>query len=624
MKFVPSALALTVVVAALLVPGYRALQLHRVEYADDYAVAFVYDASALHRLGYIRDAYEEVLREEGIPHRWVASSELPLLDGARLALRYPALVFVDGLDQELPPETLDRVKEYTAAGGDVGVIFDAGIRERTGAYRRSGLFAELLGVQYLRYDALRSGAYVTGRIRFNDAAKARLWQFPEGKLEHGDVVSGYAYGRLDYPLAAAQQASSDAVIYASYNGIPVISLRPVGRGKALWVDLPLGYLKSYSDDLPLRAVLRTFAFDVARVPHLMSAPYGAGGLIIDWHVDSQNEYKGIPNLLVRRLVRPTIKMEFDVTAGPDLHEPDDGLGFDACGKGESYLRAIMQYGEIGSHGGWAHNWFSRGLTDGTIGPKEAQQLIERNNECLAKIASRPVTAYAAPNGVQPQPMIARILERLGMKAYYYTGDSGSPPNRTFFSGRMVSEHVWAVPIMPNGRLASIGEMVKAHIAPADVERWLDATLRYVAEHKTVRLVYSHPYDLLDPSYAVAFGRFLDSVEAMQRKGLVRVLTMSEAADYMERFTQTTYRFYPAVGAIDVRLSNPQGLDGIAVALPADQVRDDFPLPKGLRYVGTWDSYRVFVVHSEAKELAFEVPLAGAAAVAAGGERQVTR
>ena len=59
--------------------------------------------------------------------------------------------------------------------------------------------------------------------------------------------------------------------------------------------------------------------------------------------------------------------------------PKDGKGFDASGKGLPVLKKLMKYGTLGSHGGWAHNWFSRSLKEGLITKEEAAtiRMIEK-------------------------------------------------------------------------------------------------------------------------------------------------------------------------------------------------------------------------------------------------------
>jgi len=304
-----------VLALAILLPVVRAVQVSTLASGSKEEVGLVYDPSALPDQQFIRDAWDSVLREEGIPFAWISTRDLLLLDGGALARRYPALVFPDGLDQRMPTEVRGRVEEYLAAGGNVAVVYDAGVKDPSGAFRTGGLLAPLVGVQYLRYREEGSNAYLEGNVRFAGPADAAYWNIPPGKLYRGQVVGGYAYGSLTYPMADARAVAEDLRVYASYGNIPVLSVHPSGRGRALWVDLPLGYLKAYSDDLPLRSVIRTFLFDIVKVPHLVSSPGGVGGLVIDWHIDSTIEWRGIPSLLRHRLVRGDLVQEFDVTAG---------------------------------------------------------------------------------------------------------------------------------------------------------------------------------------------------------------------------------------------------------------------------------------------------------------------
>jgi hypothetical protein len=606
-------LLLAVAALAVALPLYRASQLDLAESARDVQVGLVYDSQALERQGFIRDAYESVAQEEGIPHRWLSTADLMLLDGQQTARRYLALVFPDGLVQKLPSGVLDRTREYMDAGGHVAVVFDPGIREPSGVYRSGGLLADLVGVQYLRYRALGDRSYRQGAVRFNDAGDARAWHIPAGKFYQGLMLGGYAYGGLTYPMAATEPLTLDLQTFATDQGDIVLSVRTYGQGQALWVNLPLGYLKAYSDDMPLRQVLRTFLYDMVRVPHLIPSPGGIGGLVINWHIDSRIEMEGIPNLLRSSLVRPGLRHDFHITAGPDRDRPGDNLGFDACGRGESLLRQLPAYGGLGSHGGWAHNGFSNALEQKRLTPSAIEAEIRRNNDCLARIAGTPIRSYAAPNGVHPQPTVTRILEKLGMRAYYYTGDTGSPPNRTFFDGRIVSDRVWAFPVMPNGRYAAIGEMVEAGVEAAEIDRWLQELLDYIVAERTIRLMYSHGYDMLNPSSLEAFRRFVGRAEELEQAGTLKVETMAHFADFMDRFVKTEYSFSRDGGELVVALSNPEGLQGISFAVPAGCVAEAFPVAANLTHARDPGGYHVFAVTARDTRLRIRIPLAEATA-----------
>jgi hypothetical protein len=206
-------------------------------------------------------------------------------------------------------------------------------------------------------------------------------------------------------------------------------------------------------------------------------------------------------------------------------------------------------------------------------------------------------------------MATRVIESLGIRAYYYTGDTGSAPNRTFHEGEMVSERAWAFPVMPNGIYASIGEMVKSGQSPAQVEDWLDGTLDYVVDERTTRLVYSHPYDLRNPAYRHAFSRFLDRAERLQDNGMLRVDTMDYFARFMTRFVSTRFSFSRAGGALHVDMSNDDALEGLSFQVPQGWLAEGFEVPPGLRAAGSDDGYDRFVVTSEGRELSVSFPLA---------------
>jgi peptidoglycan/xylan/chitin deacetylase (PgdA/CDA1 family) len=573
-------------------------------------VGVVYDPKTPAAQSFIRDAYESVLTEEGIPHLWVSAGDILLRSGAETARRFAALVFPDGLAQQLPTGVLDRTREYLEAGGNIAVVYDPGTREASGAFRSGGLLADLIGVQYLRYATLREASYRRGSVRFTDAGAAVRWHIPAGKLQEGKLLTGYAYGGLVYPMAAAEIIQSGVETFATDQGEPVLSLRRYSRGQALWVNLPLGYLKAYSDDFLLRQVLRTFLHDIVEVPHLVPSPGGVGGLVINWHLDSRVEMDGIPSLLRFGLVRPDLRADFHVTAGPDRDHPGDNLGFDACGRGEALLRQLIPYGGFGSHGGWAHNWFSEGLLQNRFSPSEIEDLIRRNNDCLARVVGGPILAYAAPRGVHPQPVATHALERLGMVAYYYTGDSGSSPNRTFFDGKMVSQKVWAFPVTPNGRYASVAEMVEAGLTEVDIDAWLEGLLDFIVAERSIRLMYSHGYDMLEPISRAPFERFVARAAGLQARGLLTVDTMVAFAEFLDRFLRTEYSFARVDGQLVVSLANPSGVQGIAFAVPAGWVAAEFRVPAGLTRVSESRGYHVFAVQSNETRYRAGIPLVG--------------
>lgn len=584
----------------------------------------------------IRAAYAESLRENGIPFDWIAATDISLFGADALHRMYAAIVFPDRINARIPEESVRELRRFAADGGVVAVIADAGTRTGDGTYRPASLFTAVSGVNAVLYARLRSKAFASGPLHFRDAAAAARWHVPDGKLIGGDL-SGYQYGPLTYPYPRADIVSDDVAVDAGNGATPMIARRGVGRGEVAYIALPLGYLRGYSDAFPM-TFLTSLLTSRATLPHLVAAPDGVGELVVNLHIDSSIEYMGIPNLQRRGLLRRDVPMEFDVTAGPDLNRTGDGLGFAACGRGQGRadLGVLMRYGTIGSHGGWAHNLFADTLDANGYTAAQVRTLVDRNNRCLSSVTGKPVRSYAAPAGVHPQPEMTQVLDDLGIAGYYYTGDTGGPVVRPFFGGKLVSDRSWAFPVMPSGRLASIGEMRDERIPAAPVERWLEQTASYAAERRGIFLVYSHSYDLLPARYvaafyaaqrrggalhtprvdarlpapyADAFGHFLDHVEMLERRHRLRTTDMATAAAFMDRFVATSATFSQTAGGAHVVLHNPAGLRSIAFALPRAWLHYGEPPPAGLRWIAYDGDYAIFSVTNNLQDL--DVTFAGA-------------
>jgi len=247
----------------------------------------------------------------------------------------------------------------------------------------------------------------------------------------------------------------------------------------------------------------------------------------------------------------------------------------------------MRYGTIGSHGGWGHNWFAEKIESCAFAEKDIEHNIARNNDCLASITGYPITEYAAPKGVHPAEA-TKALERLGIKAYYYTGDTGSAPNRSFLNGKMVSGKVFAFPVMPLENDASLYEMSEASRTEKEVTDWLLSIPDYAEHNKTVRLFYSHIHDI-QSDYPGSVKRLERYLIERQTAGGLRVDTMAYFAGFLERFLKTSYTFNSARYGLSFKASNPERLGGITAAIPADRFkkpegRQGYEDPDGYYYV----------------------------------------
>lgn len=593
-------IVLTLLLLAFLFTGVkRLLSQLALERDKSLQVLLVYDKDT-----YQVRAFRSVLEEEGVPHRLVHINTLISTDPKTLSKTKPALLLPDGSLQYIHPDTMSWFKKYLSTGGSVFVSYDAGTKNYAGAYLKEALFTNLLGANYVLYDKLRGEAYSKGYLKITD----RSLEITPGKVDREErLITGYIYGSLEYPYAKVEMRNFTdrllAVVIDSRENkeYPGMFWERYEKGYIFYSAVPLGHLKAYSDDLVLRATLRYFLFKLLKLPHLVNTPKGKGGLVINWHIDASIDWKSIPMMLKEGYLRNGIEYSSHITAGPFRDQSGDGLGFDACGKGREYVKMLIPYGVIGSHGGWAHNWFSENVLKGKFKEKEIYQYIKKNNDCLVSITGYKIREYSAPNGVHPQPQTTEVLEKLGMVAYYYTGDSGSSPNRTFINGKMVSSKVIAFPITPFEKATSLYEMKKQGVSEEDVAMFLISLAEYVEKTRQIRLFYSHPYDI--PLYPNAILKFLDLVEEKEKSKKIEVHAMSYFAEFLLRFLKTDYSFRKEGDVLKVKLKNPEGLKDISIAIPRYYGKV-LSFPKEAVFISQDEDYYYFYLADNPKEVDF--------------------
>jgi hypothetical protein len=573
------------IIAALAVLGYVAYTFHlliaenRPVNANEYRVLIAYHKAYRSNSSGIMEAYQSVLAEEGVPCEAVDIEKLCAIPAGQAAKNIPAVIFPDALLQSMPGETLAWTKDYLHGGGSLAIIYDAGIKENKGKrqYLTESLLMDIVGINYITFEEYQEKSYTTGNIRFRDQSAAVFFEIPPGKLTEDFFLSGYYYGALDYPIARTRYTAEPPpeTVFARMTtrrgeSFPAVILKKYGRGNVLYVNMPLGHLKANSDDMPLRLFLRTFLFRVVKMPHLVNTRQATGKLVINWHIDSNGEWQYIPAAIANEYLDSGVRASIHITAGDFRDRPGDGLGFDACGKGKTYARRYLPYGIIGSHGGWAHNWFAGRQNALFWTDYHTKNYIKKNAKCLESITGYRLREYSAPDGVHPQPETTEILETLGFNSYYYTGDSGSAPNRTFYGNKIVSENVVAFPVLPNGKYASLSEMKRAGIKEDDVRRWMIELVDYVIEKRTARLFYSHINDTFN--YPKAMHDFIRYAKIKQEEGKLQIEPMSEIADFFIRFMKTKYNFRRQENNLSIHLKNENGLLGVTVAAPRQSYR----------------------------------------------------
>jgi len=476
---------------------------------DKLQILLLYNPSLAKKHISIINAYKSVLEEEGVSYKFVTSYSVLSQKFEKLLKRNPVIIIPDVVAQNLPEDTALWFRNYLANGGTVFIVYDGGVKNQRGAFLDRAIFSGLIGVNYITYKNFKGDAYTTGNVQFNNAESAAFFEIPPGKMDRELFLIGYSYGRLKYPIARTRYTGklNKGELYAygvtkENKKYPVLIVKKYGKGTICYSNLPLGYLKAFgSDDLLLRACLRTVLFKIARIPHLLNTHYGKGGIVFNWHLDDYREIENTLFMIKNGYFRKGLKYSIHITAGDFNNKPGDKRGFDAENKGKDTVKLLLPYGTIGSHGGWGHNWFAYNTETGNFGKIEIEEYIKKNTECLENITGYKIIEYSAPAGIHPQPENTEILEKFGFNSYYFTGDSSSAPNRTFANGKMVSKNVIGFPVTALAEMASFQEMGKKKISPGEFQNWLFSILNYTVENRTVRFLYSHLYDLLDfPQY----------------------------------------------------------------------------------------------------------------------------
>jgi len=518
-------------------------------------------------------AYKSILEEEGVPFDIIDTQTLLSIDPSNILQHKPAIIFPDNVNSYINYDIHIWIEKYINSGGNTMLVHDTGVKTPEGYYRSEGsIFNTLLGMNINTYNKNKKNAMHNGTISFNSKNDVNYFEIPPSKVDSNYTIVGYKYGALDFPYANIEiidKKNLKQYAHSTFNNhnIPILIKKQIGKGNLLYVNLPLGYLKGNSDDMLPRAILKTFLFKIAHLPHIVSSPNAKGGLVINFHIDSALELDALPWLFDHGYFLKPLKYSMHITAGPFCDTKGDNHGFDVQNKGKVLIKKILPYGMIGSHGGWAHNWFAKNIKDGIFKKEEIKKYIKMNNDALEKVTGYPIKEYAAPDGVFPQPVSTEILKELGMTSFYYPGDSGSAPNRTFYNGEMVSKDIIAFPVMTFKDVASLFEFKRDHYSKETVFNLLKENIDFVINNRTVRLYYTHPYDIHLEGYESEVKNFLYYGIMMQERKELKIETMSYFRDFLLKVINTKKLFHLKNNLLTINLSSDKGFNEMVIAIP---------------------------------------------------------
>lgn len=547
-------------------------------------------------------AWQDAAQEEGIKLKVISASQF-LRPFPFNSVTYAGLILPDSIHTAMSETLIGGIHNYVGNGGKLLLAFDAGtllFPNRTYAKDKSQ-FSDLAGIDYALYDHYRDQTIQRAGILGKSTAFLSL-HTPPGKFiaaANGKQLmslSSYQHESLELPHFITRGAyTGTPLLYGSDDSL-IAGLNAFRNGTVLFVNLPLGYLKNRTDGGFLHGFIRYFAEDIVKLPILSSAPDGRGGLIVNFHIDSS------ANLPVLKKLKKESKLfnygpySVHITAGPDVNVEGDKLGFNVPSNTEAmeWIKFFQARGDqIGSHGGWIHNYFGEHLND--TNRSEFLPFLEKNKQALENVTGTPINEYSAPMGNHPH-WVTEWLANQNVGSYYFTGDIGMGATKSYHNERQSKENIWAFPVLTMGKHAAFEEMHADNVDEQSVSQWLNDVSNYTADDRVVRLIYFHPPGIRH--YPRATDDWLSKAESLAKAERFNWYTMTDIAQFMNQRGNTEWNIRRLDRQI-VTLSaqHPVSLAHITWLLP----RDDYENPeivKGKAIVSTDNKHLVITAQDE--------------------------
>ena len=489
--------------------------------------------------------------------------------------RCAAVILPDSIHRQASDGLVDALYHYVDEGGRLMLVYDAGTYSLHERY--AGLtsrLSRLAGVNYAFYDALGDKTIRWGEVSGSEDLMRQLG-IPPGKYlavekpaenptpvkldvkaqEQSFALTRYKFGGLEYPSFVTQGQYAGTTLLHSGDAV-VAGYRTQGRGQVMFVNIPLGYLKGHTDGLLLHGFLRLFARRLVELPRLASVPNGVGGLILNWHIDSNAAIAPLKEMSSWDIMQQG-PYSIHITAGPDMVTFGDRRGLDLANNADvqNWIHTWGKQGHaLGSHGGWMHNYFGENVAENN--EAEFQKYLQMNIQEVQKQSGTPVTEYSAPDGNHPK-WVTRWLEEHGVNAYYFTGNTGMGPTQGYRDGERSGENAWAFPILHFGKAAGFEEMSLLNYDPARVEQWLLDVTDFTAEERVARLVYFHPPGIL--AYKPVVQDWLAHTAELSARGSFRWYTMSGLAAFLNDRKKIAWQTTESGDAVRIQAEHASSL-----------------------------------------------------------------
>ena len=517
-------------------------------------------------------------REQGLPGRIVTADEV-MSDWRDQGRRFAGLVLPDGLAQKAPPEFVAGLQHYVDNGGRLLVVFDAALLDSEGLYALDrSVLSGLVGVNYAMSERLGNGMFRQGPV-FASRASAKALGLPPGlAIEDPKAAAQAPFNLRLRTYGYPEWTTASLVTEGHYDGEPLLvgpdgqivaGIRSQAKGRVIFANLPIGDLKlNGTNGWALHRFLRLLAIE-SGVPVLAMTPGAIGGMVLNIHVDARSAIVPLEKMVATGFFSHG-PFSVHMTAGPDVDKEGDKGGIDVPHNKpiQTILRNLVLQGhEVGSHGGWIHNYWATQVNEGSAA-RDAH-LLDLNINALAAATQEPIRVYSAPGGQHPA-WVTKWLRQHDFIAYYTTANNGSAPTRGYRGGALDDVGIWSFPIMIYGESASFEEMSWAKLsAHAQVTPWLKDLTHFTADEHEVRLFYFHPTGvyLFEPSLMALIA------EAETLHGRFRWYTMAELSRFLDRREATQWSIARRGDDARLEAESPDSLQDMTWLVSSDRYRE---------------------------------------------------
>ena len=394
------------------------------------------------------------------------------------------------------------------------------------------------------------------------------------------AISGYAYGPLGYFHYVTTGTFPGTVYLSSPEHGLVAGQRNYGSGQLLFVNLPLGYFKAIgTDSAPLHGFLGMFARDQVGITTVSTQPRGRGGLIYNWHVDDGDDLTVNTKYLLDKtkvLERGPFSIHF--TAGPDVINFGDsnGINLNNSTLAKELVRTLARQKkdgspdpksklpahEIGSHGGWIHDYWGLMATEANV--PDLTPLLAQNFDAIENTIGRKLREYSSPTGNTPAWAV-QWLEQRGVVAMYLVADLGNGMTRSWRNGARLADKLWSSPVTPLGKYATFEEFDEFGITDTVSGQWLLDLQSFAVNHRTNRMFYNHPPGAA--GHLKPIKALLKRADRLEDKEQFSWYTMAQLADFSQRRIETRWTTGSSQGGISFTASHPSSLANVTRLLP---------------------------------------------------------